>query len=176
MIGADELRRLYVEEQQTSIQIAKLAGCTAQSVRNRLAALGIPRRDPTTAGKIRMKRIRQNNAERYADKIRALWFAPGMTLDKIAAELGPDIVARSVWDWGRQLGLPPRSAGRAAPRSAPAAPPEPAPAVPPFRHRSVITFLPDSPRLEMEFRRSVAAAQGDRVVDLRVGAKWRNAK
>jgi DNA-binding CsgD family transcriptional regulator len=151
MIPAQELRRLYVDEQRSPIQIAAAHGCTPETVRNWLAAFGIPKRNRSESRRLRIAQNGPTGAEKHAERLRKLWAVEGLTLNEIADALGAGVTGRTVAKWGHSLGLPLRST--VAPMPTVRADPQP------FRPRSVISFLPDSPRLEMEFRRCVAAAR-----------------
>lgn len=167
MIPESELRRLYIDEQRSTCAIALMFNTTGATVCNWLCNYRIPRRGRSEAATL-SNAARGANMRRHEARLRQMWPEPGVTIADIAEALG---TARpTVRKWASRLGLGPKPCLRMKePRRGsvtlprvPAGVDGGAVSVPPFRPARLITFLPESPRLEMEFRRSVAAARMER--------------
>jgi transposase len=154
-----DVKRLYTEELLSSTVIAARYGCHAQSIRHMLKGSGVPIRGKQEAALL--------SASEWTDErvamLKELW-PTGMKVDDIKARLGISYTARAVSRKADELGLPKRNnqpARKPVPAAATITAHKPKPQV-----RSIITFLPESPRLEMEFRHLVAKVRQER------GAQW----
>jgi transposase/predicted HTH domain antitoxin len=151
--------RLYTVELMSSTTIAERYGCHAQSIRHMLKGSGVSIRGKVEAALL--------SASEWTDErvalLRELW-PTGMKCDEIRDRLGISYTSRAVSRKADELGLPKRN-------NQPKRPPKPAAVAvaehkPKPRIRSLVTFLPESPRLEMEFRHLVAKVRAER------GAQW----
>ena len=80
-LPADELRRLYVDQQMSCPQIAARVGASAEAIRELLAAAGITRRPSGLAGA-------DGRAPLDEARLRLLYVEQGKSLASIARELG----------------------------------------------------------------------------------------
>jgi transposase len=154
--------RLYTVDLLSSTLIADRYGCHAQSIRHMLKGSGVTIRGKQEAALL--------SASEWTDErvalLKELW-PTGMKVDDIRDRLGISYTSRAVSRKADELGLPKRNNQPARKPN----PPKPAVAIAahkarPCNIRSLITFLPESPRLEMQFRHLVAKVRAER------GAQW----
>jgi transposase len=152
-----DVRRLYTVEMLSSTVIAARYGCHAQSIRHMLKGSGVPIRGKQEAALL--------SASEWTDErvtmLKELW-PTGMIVDDIRKRLGISYTARAVSRKADELGLPKRN--NQPPRKV-----EPKPAAvaitahkPKPQVRSIITFLPERPALEMQWRHELAKVRAER--------------
>lgn len=148
--------RLYTVDLLSSTVIAERYGCHAQSIRHMLKGAGVSIRGKQEAALLSPS---EWTDERVA-LLRELW-PTGMKCDDIKTRLGISYTTRAISRKAAEIGLQPRNMQPARPK-----PKSPAVAIEQHRPRppirSIITFLPESPRLEMEFRHLVAEVGKER--------------
>lgn len=83
----DEVRRLYVEEELSLEQVGERLGFTGVTIRDRLIALGIPRRPPRPTAEIKTGRPARK-VELPIEEIRRLRDEEKLSLRQIAKQLG----------------------------------------------------------------------------------------
>lgn len=157
-----DVKRLYVEERLSSTMIAAQYGCHPQSIRYMLKGSGVAIRNKQEAA---LLSYTEWTEERIA-LLQELW-PTGMPIPEIHRRLGISYGLKSVSMKAKAIGLPRRE----NPVKAKKPEPKPVPqttrrTVGEFRDRTIISFLPESPRLEMAWRHELAKVRQER------GARW----
>lgn len=161
-LSASEIVRLYVDELQSINAVAAKSHQTKQTIRNRLKHAGVTLRDRSEARARVSPHYAKWTPENDA-KLRKLWGA-GKTATTIANEIGCDLTKSAVTGRAHRMGLVkrPHIIKSATQRAAMLSQVAMSFGARPYRHRSLITFLPESPALEMQLRVEVAKARAER--------------
>lgn len=157
-LSTDEVVRRY-QNGESSNEIAETYGLQGESIRYRLRKAGVDIRSKKAAAK--------NGTEWTPERqelLKSLWIQ-GVSAGEIRKQLGISYGDKTVMSRARKLGLqsrrwPGRSASRISTLASAVA------SARQYVDRSIITFLPESPRLEMEWRHVLADVQVER------GTKW----
>jgi GcrA cell cycle regulator len=145
-----EMRRLYEEQKLSTQDIGQMAGKSKATIAYHLHEMGVKMRDRKQAAELCKHYIW---TEEKTQKLRDMW--PANLITHIAREL--KVSKGAIFGKADRLGLPPRRPSyqqRTTVLSQVAMSFESRP----YRHRSLISFLPESPKLEMAFRAEVAKA------------------
>jgi transposase len=145
----------------SSNQIGERVGLKGESIRYRLRQAGVIIRSKSDAAKLVDN---EWTAERL-EKLKELWTA-GKTCEEIRAELGISYHAKSVQQRAKSLGLPSRGPSRSASEvsvfaSAVACARQ-------YQADTIISFLPESPQLEADWRAVLADTRRERAAAMAI--------
>jgi hypothetical protein len=135
---------------ESSNEIAESCGLRGESIRYRLRKAGVLIRSKRDAASI----IHNEWTPERQQQLKSLWLQ-GVPAGEIRERLGISYGEKSVMERARKMGLqsrqgPHRSGSKISTIASAVA------SARQYQDRSIITFLPESPRLEMEFRHLVA--------------------